>query len=505
MNESGEFERLRRERDLYLRLLELGGQTELSSFLTEALALVVETTSAHQGYLELHDESDSANPTRWSMAHGFTGEEVEKVRVAISRGIIAEALATGQTIMTPSALLDPRFRHRGSVQIGNIQEVLCTPIGSDPPLGVLYLQGRVSAGPFSHEDRVNAEIFARHLAPIVGSVLVRGRRDDDPTRPFRETLRLDTVIGRSAALAALLRQIALVVPLEVNVLLTGDSGTGKSQIARAIHDNGPRAGHPFVELNCAAIPDGLVESELFGAVAGAHSSAMRRSEGKVAAAERGTLFLDEIGDLSLQAQAKLLYLLHAKQYYQLGSAKPVNADVRVIAATNVDLAAAVAERRFREDLLYRLQVVPVRVPTLAERRDDVSDLAAHFCAMACERHALARLTLSRGAIRAAEAAEWPGNVRQLAHAVEAAVIRAAGEGAMQVEPHHLFPHAVGVASPEDARLTFQQATRNFQAGLLRRALEESGWNVTEVARRLDLARSHVYKLIRAFGFERDDR
>jgi Nif-specific regulatory protein len=499
--DTSEFERLRGERDLYRRLLELGGQTDLATFLREALVLVVEATGALQGYLELHDDLDGTSSNRWSMAHGFTDQQVETVRAAISRGIIAEAIATGQTIVTPSALLDPRFSERRSVQVAQIESVLCTPVGVDPPLGVLYLQGRANRGPFTAEDRVNAEIFARHLAPLAGNLIVRERRDGDPTRPFRDTLRLDDVIGRSAALAAMLRQVALVVPLEVTVLLTGESGTGKSQIARVIHDNGPRSGHPFVELNCAAIPENLIESELFGALRGAHSTADRKIEGKVTAAEHGTLFLDEIGDLALSAQAKLLHLLHAKQYYPLGSTRPVHADVRVIAATNVDLAGAVAAKRFREDLLYRLQVLPVRVPTLAERREDVAEIATHCCAAASERHALGRLVLSRGAQRSLESAEWPGNVRQLAHAVEAAAIRAAGEGALQIEPRHVFPDGLDRQVSNEGQ-TFQEATRNFQARLLRQALEDAGWNVTEVARRLDLARSHVYKLIHAFGLER---
>src|SRR5262249_51880966 len=163
----------------------------------------------------------------------------------------------------------------------------------------------------------------------------------------------------------------------------------------------------------------------------------------------------------------------------------------------------VKEHRLREDLFYRLQVLPVRVPSLAERRDDIGELATHFCAAACRRHHLPHLTLSRGALRALEAAEWPGNVRQLAHAVRAAAIRASGEGAMQLERAHLFPDP-GIAERTE-RLTFQEATRRFQARLLRDTLEESGWSVVEAARRLDLARSHVYNLIRAFGLERDPR
>ena len=501
----GDAVRVRRERDLYRRLLEIGRQREIEPFLRDALTSIVEVVGAHQGYLELHD--DGLGAPRWWIGHGFSPEALEGVRAVISRGIIAEALATGRTVVTPSALLDPRFGDRESVRAGRIEAVLCTPVGEDPPRGVLYLQGREAGGLFSDDDRACAEVFARHLTPLADRLLAEQARRAaaDPTRALRRTLRLDGVVGGSEALAALLRQVALVAPLEVSVLLTGQSGTGKSQAARVIHDNGPRASRPFVELNCAAIPETLVESELFGALPGAHSTARRRIEGKVAAAERGTLFLDEIGELSLPAQAKLLQLLHAKQYFPLGASRPERADVRLIAASNADLERAVAERRFREDLFYRLQVLPLRVPSLAERREDIGELAAFFCAGACERHGLPRLALSRNAIRAAESAEWPGNVRQLAHAVEAAVIRAAGEGAGGVERSHLFPERPGRAADQGEPPTFQEATRRFQAQLLREALEANGWNVVETARRLDLARSHVYNLIRAFGLERERR
>ena len=492
------------ERDLYLRLLDLGRQLRLESFLAEALHLVVEIAGVRQGYLELLDEEDGAETPRWWIAHGLSDAEIEGVRAAISRGIIAEALASGQTIVTPSALLDPRFFERPSVLEGQIEAVLCAPIGDDPPRGVLYLQGRAEAGPFSDDDMARAERFARHIAPLVDRLLAERNRErrDDPTAPLRKRLRLEGVIGRSDALAAALRQVALVAPLDVSVLLTGESGTGKSQIARVIHDNGPRAAQPFVELNCAALPEMLIESELFGALPGAHSTATRRIEGKVAAAEHGTLFLDEIGDLSLTAQAKLLQLLQSKQYYPLGAPQPVQADIRMIAATNQDLAGAVSERRFREDLYYRLKVLPLRIPSLAERRDDVPELAAFFCVAACERHGLPRLTLSRDAQRAVQWAEWPGNVRQLGHAMEAAAIRAAGMGAGQIEREHLFLGTAVSGPGTEGPPTFQQATRRFHAQLIRQALQETGWNVSETARRLDLARSHLYSLIRAFGLER---
>jgi Nif-specific regulatory protein len=499
--ESLDLRQLQRDYALSLRLLELGQQRELEPFLREALALVVEAAEARQGYLELHDERAGADG--WWIAHGFSDAELATVRGAISRGIIAEALATGQTIITPSAVLDPRFGVRDSVRRSRIEAVLCTPIGADPPRGVLYLQGGAQPTMFSEEERRRAETFARHLAPLVDRALDEHRRrsKSDPTSALRATLRLDGVIGRSAALAGAIRQAALVAPLDVNVLITGQPGTGKTQLARLIHDNSPRALHPFVELNCAAIQDSLFEDDLFGHLKGAFTGADSARDGKVRAAEGGTLMLDEVGELTLQAQAKLLQFLHSKTYYPLAATTPSIANVRMIAATNADLQQAVAEKRFREDLLFRLQVLPIRMPSLNERREDIPELAAYFCAEHCASTGRPRLELSPGAVRALEAAEWPGNVRQLCNVLMAAVIRAGGDGVRYIERAHIFPDAVPADAPPGPQ-TFQDATRRFQKDLLQTVLEETQWNVVETARRLDLARSHVYNLIRAFGLER---
>ncbi|HXJ33107.1 MAG TPA: sigma-54-dependent Fis family transcriptional regulator [Candidatus Eisenbacteria bacterium] len=503
MSEESELQ-VRRERDLYLRLLRLGDAQELEPFLREALALIVEVTGARLGYLQVDDVDHDPAGEGWWMQHGFSEGELAQVRASISQGIVAQALETGETIMTASALLDPRFRERGSVRASRIESVLCAPIGRDPRLGVLYLQGRTEPGTFTEEDRSNAEVFARHLAPLADRLLTQERRriDTDATRAARLRLRADGVIGRSAALARVLQQVALVAPLELSILLTGETGTGKSQLARVIHDNSLRASGPFIELNCAALPDNLIESELFGAMPGAHSTATKRIEGKLAAATQGTLLLDEVGDLSLPAQAKLLQLLQSGEYFPLGAARSIRADVRIIAATNTDLAAAMAEHRFREDLFYRLHVLPIHVPSLAERRDDIGALAQYFCAQASERHRLPHVGISPYAQRALEAAEWPGNVRQLAHSVEAATIRAAATGARWVERGHFFPETGSNGTEHNGQLTFQEATRRFHVKLLRDTLDESGWSVIEAARRLDLARSHVYNLIRALGIER---
>ncbi|MGH7806053.1 MAG: sigma 54-interacting transcriptional regulator, partial [Candidatus Binatia bacterium] len=230
----------------------------------------------------------------------------------------------------------------------------------------------------------------------------------------------------------------------------------------------------------------------------------RKIEGKVAAANKGTLFLDEVAELPSSAQSKLLQLLQSKEYFPLGASKPMVADVRLITATNSNLKEAVAEKRFREDLYYRLEVMPIRMPSLAERREDVADLAVHFVRQACERNNFARLEISAGGLRAIQTAEWPGNVRQLAHTMEASAIRATAEGSLAIERNHVFPPTQAKADVAEPT-TFQEASRRFQSEFLQRALDDADWNVTEVAKNLDLARSHVYNLIRAFGLKRGTR
>ncbi len=493
-----EFARVARERDLYHRLLELGAVAELEPFLRESLALVVELTGARQGYLEL-DSSDGDRP-RWWIAQGFMDDQIERVRSKISNSIVAKSLATGKTVVTPSAMLDPEFDQFDSIRLKQIEAVLCAPIGDTPKVGVVYLQGRERPGLFDRDERWLAETFARHLAPLASRLLVdtETRGQQDPTAAYRDRLELSACVGRSTALAAVFEAVALAAPRNVGLLLTGDNGTGKSQLAEVIHANGPRASSPFVELNCATLPPDLIESELFGAATGAYTGAVDRP-GKVAAAEGGTLFLDEVSEIPLGAQGKLLQLLQKKTYYRLGADQPQSADVRVIAATNIDLPAAVSRREFREDLYYRLDILKIRVPSLAERIEDIPYLVRHFCEIACRRHELGGLGVSQGAELAARTSPWPGNVRQLSQAVEVAALRANSEGATILEAGHLFPDD---PHRNQKILTFQDATRHFQAELVRRTLERNDWNVTQTAVQLDVARSYVYTLMRTLGIER---
>jgi Nif-specific regulatory protein len=211
------------------------------------------------------------------------------------------------------------------------------------------------------------------------------------------------------------------------------------------------------------------------------------------------LFLDEIGELSPAAQAKLLQLLQAREYSPLGSPTPTRADIRVISATNANLRAAVSKGKFREDLYYRVHVLPLDMPGLGERRDDIAELVEHFCAVTCKRHGFAAMTVSRRAMAVCREAQWPGHVRQLEHAIEAGVIRAQGEKKSVLETHHVFPEH---EARDEGPMSFHESTRLHQRRLVHEALERHDWNVAEAARDLDLARSYVYNLIHEFKLER---
>jgi Nif-specific regulatory protein len=495
-----EVEQLIAERDFYRRLLELAAAPDPEPLLERALALIVQASGARIAYLELRDDDDGDEAPRYWRAHGVSDAALASIRRSISRGIIAHALAEGRVIATPAATLDPEFRDQPSVLRNEIKAVLCAPIGT-PPRGVVYLQSPEAGEQFAARNRDSIELFARHLGAVADRFVSRTREPVDATREIRKRFACAGIAGRSEALARTLREAAQVAPPAISVLLVGPSGTGKSALARAIASNSARASGPYIDLNCAAIPEALLEGELFGAEAGAYTGATKRLPGKVAAARGGTLFLDEVAELSSSAQAKLLQLLQERRYYPLGSTTPVTADVRILSATNADLKARIARKQFREDLYYRLAVVTIALPGLEERREDIPMLVERFCLEACTRSQVPPLSPTRRALLACREAAWPGNIRELANAIEAAVARATFDGAVAVDERHVFP-----AAPQaDGPLTYREATQRYQRRLVEEMLVRNEWNITKTALELDLSRQHLHELLAALGLRRPER
>lgn len=513
MDDDSSRDQIRFERDLYRSILDLSATDELDPFLDKALDLIMSITGCKRGILGLgRPEDEQSMPTEWWRHRGAEAEsELEGLQRRVSSSIVRTALEEGRVVETRSAFLDPRFEWKESVRSQQIESVLCVPIGDR--VGVVYLEGHQRLGPFGKEEVQNVELFAREVGRIAPRLLAARRTAknlDDPTQQYRQRMRLDEVIGRSKALAHVLGDIEISARSQASVLITGESGTGKSAIARIIHNHGRRANEAFVPINCAAVPEGLIESELFGNVEGAFTNA-RPNPGRISAAEGGTLFLDEVAELSLRAQAKLLQFLNDKTYCPLGSNELRTADVRIISATNVDLAKAKEEGRFRADLFFRLQVLTLRVPSLRERRTDIPLLLEHFAEVKANENHVPVPQMTPSAYEAAEIADWPGNVRELAGAIERAVIKAAQKGLDEVDGALLLDRMTGSIPPaavsEPSALhpypdSLHLAKRQFVKEHLELVLEKVEYNYTRAAERLDIARSYLYRLMNDLGLER---
>jgi two-component system nitrogen regulation response regulator NtrX len=311
------------------------------------------------------------------------------------------------------------------------------------------------------------------------------------------------IVGDSAAIRHLIEIIDKVAPTAARVLITGENGSGKELVARGVHRGSPRAGQPFVEVNCAAIPSELIESELFGHMKGSFTGAFADRAGKFEQADGGTLFLDEVGDMSAAAQAKVLRALEEGVVTRIGATKPVSVDVRVIAATNKNIDEEIAAGRFREDLYYRLNVVPVEVPPLRGRREDIPLLIERFVADLARDSGVKPKTFAEDAVLALEGRDWPGNVRELRNAVERLVILSAGEEVTAADVARLTGATADAAVGNLIHCdTFEAFKQTAERAFLEAKLEENGWNVSETARKLDMPRSNLYKKIEKYGLQR---
>jgi DNA-binding NtrC family response regulator len=317
--------------------------------------------------------------------------------------------------------------------------------------------------------------------------------------------RLGGLLGRSPAMREVFQTIRRIALSQVTVLIRGESGTGKELVARAIHDLGPRKQGPFVAVNCAGIPDGLIESELFGHERGAFTDAAQRRIGRFEAASGGTLFLDEIGELATPVQAKLLRALQERRIERLGGTGSIPVDVRVLAATHRDLEQDVAQGRFRADLFYRIHVVPIQLPALRQRREDIPLLASHFLEQARAAAGQGPTRIAPAALAALEHYAWPGNVRELGNAIEHAVALAESDVLGLDDLPGALVRTTRIDGLHEAvlsgQLGFEQATADFERELLLEALENAGWNQTRAAEHLRMTRRALKLRMDRLGLE----
>ena len=334
---------------------------------------------------------------------------------------------------------------------------------------------------------------------------IRLRQIEDENTELRSKAEKEyKLVGDAQPMKELKSQVERAAPTKATVLITGESGTGKELVAREIHRRSSRSGAPFIQVNCAAIPEELIESELFGHEKGSFTGAVRKQTGKFVAADGGTIFLDEIGDMSLRTQAKVLRVLQEGEVEPVGSATVIKVDVRVIAATNKDLTEEIRANRFREDLYYRLNVIPIRTPPLRERREDVPVLAAHFAKLFSEEHNYHPKTFTPAAQKALQDASWRGNVRELRNLIERLVIMVPADHIDITDlPAEFFRAPADIISGSMRLNTLQEFKDEAEKAFILAKLREHGWNVSKTAEAIDTPRSNLYKKIEQYNIKRE--
>ena len=392
-------------------------------------------------------------------------------------------------------------------------EVLDEIRNRDPRAQVVMISGHGTIDTAVEATRKGAYDFLekpldtdRLLVTLRNVLRVRGLSDSVEALRSQVESRHE-IVGGSFAVRRVVDRIEKVAPTDARVLITGENGTGKELVARAVHQLSPRSDRPFVEVNCAAIPSELIESELFGHVKGAFTGATENREGKFEQADGGTLFLDEVGDMSAAAQSKVLRALEEGVVTRVGGSRPRSVDVRVLSATNKDLEAEIEEGRFREDLYYRLNVVPVHVPSLRERREDIPMLVQHFTDQAQASDGLGARRFTPEAMERLKSLDWPGNVRELRNTVERLLILSAGEE-IGVEDVDRLVIGRGVEERGHGDLfeaeTFSAFKEQAERAFILRKLRENDWNVAETARLLEMPRSNLYKKIEKHRLRREE-
>ncbi len=427
---------------------------------------------------------------------GWEREPNAQKPVEVSRTIAQQVLQSRMALLSNDVAERAEFVGVASLEATHIRALLCVPlILRGRALGVIYLTS-AAALPFD-EDHL-------HLLTVmsgIAAVALANARHMEQLAGENEQLRAAAgleheLIGTSKRLRAICQLIARVAPTDSTVLLRGESGTGKELAARALHRNSARAGRPFVALNCAALAETLLESELFGHERGAFTGALTQKKGKLELADGGTLFLDEVGETSPALQTKLLRVLQEREFERVGGTRTLKVDVRVVAATNKDLQQAIADNQFRLDLYYRLNVVSFEMPALRERRDDISLLAAHFTRKYAQKFKRRVVGISPEAVECLRAYDWPGNVRELENAIERAVVLGATETILPEDLPESILDAAPPVAPGTPVTQYHEALKQAKRQLILRAVERAGGSYTEAARLLGVHPNYLHRLIR---------
>ena len=425
----------------------------------------------------------------------------EKRVIDPGKGVAGYVAKQGESVVVPDVTKDSRWDNEPSEFTGlDVYSMACAPVKvGGVTIGVIEVLNKVDGSPFQDEDLKILSIHAEAAALTIEKARKEGSLDTENGSFREEICRKYQIVGQSDSLQKVISEAFKVAKSKASTLILGESGTGKELLARLIHQASPRRDNSMIELNCAALPETLMEDELFGHEKGAFTGAMNRKIGKFELADKGTLFLDEIGEMSAGMQAKMLRVLQEGAFYRVGGNLSVSVDVRIICATNRDIQKEVSEGRFREDLYFRMNVVQIKMPPLRERREDISLLVEHFLNVFKAERELPNLKISDQCLENMRRYDWPGNIREFRNALERAVVMGNGK--------EIRPEDMPIFTPRTAYkglevgLTLNEALNRFKKEFILANLRHTGGNRTQAAKKMDIQRTYLSRLISKLGIK----
>jgi Nif-specific regulatory protein len=472
--------------------------------LDQLLELIIETATkmmqAKASSLLLLDEK--AKKLYFKVATGEKKEEIRQFEINLGQGIAGFVAERGEALLIPDVKKDPRWCKKISEFTGfETRSIACVPMKNNGQIiGVVEIIDKEDGSAIRNEDMRLLTVFAELASLAINNAkkIAEVKREN---KDLKEELSVKhQLVGESKALKKVISDAFKVANSKTSTLITGASGTGKELLARLIHRAGPRKDKPLVVINCAALPDTLLEAELFGHEKGSFTGATARKIGKFEVADGGTLFLDEIGEMSQGMQAKLLRVLQEGVFYRVGGNVPITVDVRVISATNRNVLEEVESGQFREDLYYRLNVVQLQMPSLKERKEDIPLLSEYFVDTFRKEKNRPGLTVSQKALERMLAYDWPGNVRELRNAIERAVVMGDGREILDEDLPIVSPKS-GFKSGMEIGVTLKTAINAFKREFIILNLKNTGGNRTEAAKIMDVQRTYLSRMISKYDLQ----